>query len=86
MKYIAKAASVLFGASILALVVLAWSLATNGIASYIERAWCWNVGPSADCHFRGVWTFLVWCIVGIINILIAGFLFERIGENRNRRR
>ena len=86
MKYIAKAASILLGALILGLVVLAWGLATNGIASYIERAWCRNVGSSADCHFRGVWTFLVWCIVGIINILIAGFLLERIGENRNRRR
>ena len=49
MKYIAKAASILLGALILGLVVLAWGLATNGIASYIERAWCRNVGL-----FRGL--------------------------------
>lgn len=86
MKYIEKAAGILLGAFLLGLIVLAWGLATSSMASYVERAWCWSVGYPADCHFRGVWTFLVWCIIGIVNILIVGFLLERIGEERNRHR
>lgn len=84
MKYIKKAAGILLGALLLGLIVIAWGFATGGIASYVERGWCWSAGYPADCHFRGVWTFLVWCIIGIIGLLVVGFLVERIGEERHR--
>lgn len=86
MKHTKKAAGILLGALFLGLIVLAWGFATRGIASYVEHAWCWSAGYPADCHFRGVWTFLVWCIIGIVSLLIIGFLIERIGEERHRHR
>jgi hypothetical protein len=83
---IKKAASILLGALLLGFVVYAWSFTTGSIVSYVERGWCWSAGYPADCHFRGVWTFLVWCIIGITGILVVGFLIERISGVRHRDR
>jgi hypothetical protein len=84
--YLKKAGGILLGALLLGLAVLAWGLVTGGIVSYAERAWCWNASEPASCHFRGVWTFLLWSIVGIANLLILGLLVERLGSERGRRR
>jgi hypothetical protein len=86
LSYIKRAAGILLGALLLGLIIFAWAFATGGIASYVERAWCWSATQPANCHFRGGWTFLVWCVIGVVNILIVGFLLERIGEERNRHR
>lgn len=86
MNYIKKAAGILLGAVILALIILVWGFVTGGITFYAERAWCWSAGYPADCHFRGVWKFLVWCVVGVVGILIAGLLVERFSKERNNHR
>lgn len=83
MRYI-NTAGILLGALLLALAVLAWGFVTGAITSYAERAWCWSAGYSADCHFRGVWTFLIWCIIGIASLVIVGLLIERVGDQRHR--
>jgi uncharacterized membrane protein len=85
-KYIKKAAVILLGVALLGLAVVIWGFVTGSITSYAERAWCRSAAYPANCHFRGVWAFLIWCIVGVVNILIAGFLLERFGKERNRHR
>jgi hypothetical protein len=83
--YLKRAAGILLGALLLGLAVLAWGLATSAIVSYAERALCWNANGDAGCHLRGVWTFLLWSVVGIANLLIFGFLIERLGNYAGRR-
>jgi hypothetical protein len=81
--YIKQAAVVLLGllgVLLLALIVLGWGFATGSITSYAERFWCWGAGYAEDCHFRGASTFLMWCVVGLVNILIIGFLLDRIAR------
>jgi hypothetical protein len=71
--YIKQAAVVLLGLLgllLLGLLILGWGFATRSITSYAERFWCWGAGYAEDCHFRGASTFLMWCVVGLVNILI----------------
>lgn len=85
MDYLKKAAGILLGALLLGLAVLAWGFVTSAIVFYAERALCWNATGDAVCHLRGVWTFLLWSLVGIVNLLVFGFLIERLGNYASRR-
>lgn len=85
MDYLKKAGGILLGALLLGLAVVAWGLVTGAIVSYAEHAWCSNTSGDVVCHLRGVWTFLLWSVVGIVNLLIFGFLIERLGNYAGRR-
>jgi small-conductance mechanosensitive channel len=76
--YIKQAAVVLLGLLLLGLVVLGWGLATGSITTKPQPNRCWGAGYGEDCHFRGASTFLMWCVIGLVNILIIGFLLDRI--------
>lgn len=85
MDYLKKAIGILLGALLFGLAVLVWGLVTSAIVSYAERALCWNSNGDEACHLRGVWTFLLWSVVGIVNLLTFGFFIERFGNYAGRR-
>jgi hypothetical protein len=78
-----QAFGVVLGAIILVLVILLWGIATREMTLYIERAWCWTTAGRSECEIRGAWTFLLWCVTGIANILIIGWALDRIGARLN---
>ena len=72
------------GALLLIAIVLVWYGATWIITTLIVRAWCWHAVYAGTCHFRGAWTFTIWCVVGLVNMLLVGFSPERIGGRLER--
>ena len=73
------------GALLLIAIVLVWYGLTGIITTLITRAWCWHTVHADTCYFRGAWTFTIWCVAGIVNMLLIGFLVDRIGGRLERR-
>lgn len=73
------------GALLLIAIVLVWYGLTWSITTLVARAWCWRAVYADTCHFRGAWTFTVWCVAGLVNMLLIGFLVDRIRGRFERR-
>jgi hypothetical protein len=76
--------SALLGLLMLATLVFIWAGITRVIASFVERALCWQVNYAGVCHLRGAWVFLIWCVVALVNLLIIGLLIEKISQPMKR--
>ena len=74
------------GAVLLVGIALVWKYLTGRMTLLIEQVLCWNAPLVETCRFRGASFFLVWSVVGLVNILILGLLLERLNDRLQRRR
>jgi hypothetical protein len=72
------------GAIIIVVALIVWAYATGTMTSLAENIWCASIGKTVECHFRGYQHFLVWTVLGIINLLVLGLLSERIADRFRR--
>jgi len=81
-----RTALVALGAITLVVLAISWRYATVVMTSLVENAWCSTIEKAAVCRFRGYQHFLIWTIIGIINLLILGLLFDWISDRYSRKR
>jgi hypothetical protein len=86
MTLLKQAMVAILGAALLLAIVLVWRGLTGWMTLLIERAWCWNASLTDACRLRGSSLFLVWAVVGLVNIVIIGFVIERLNDRLRRRR
>ncbi len=74
---------VALGAILITAFVVVWKYVTGIMALFVENFWCTTFEKADVCRFRGYQHFLIWTVIGIINALILGLLFDRIaGRSR----
>jgi hypothetical protein len=71
---------VVLGIFLIAAFVIIWKFATDAATIFIQNLWCTSFGRTNDCQFRGYQHFLIWTVAGIINLLIMGFLCEKLAD------
>lgn len=79
-----RVALVALGAMLIVAFVIVWKYATGTMTLFVENFWCSTFEKTDACRFRGYQHFLLWTIIGIINLLIAGLLFDRIASRLGR--
>ena len=73
-------ALVALGAIVIAAAVIVWKYATGTMTSLVEDTWCTMIAKATVCQFRGYQHFLIWTVIGIVNLLILGLIVDRIGN------
>ena len=73
-----KVALVALGAILIAAFVIVWKYVTGTMTLFVENFWCTTIEKTDVCRFRGYQHFLIWAVIGIINILMVGFIFDRM--------
>jgi hypothetical protein len=79
-----QAALVALGAMLIALAVIGWKYLTEAMTLFAETFWCSTFEKTGVCRFRGYQHFLIWTVIGIINLLVMGLLIDRIGDRFRR--
>ena len=68
------------GAIMIVVAVLVWKYATSTMTNFVETAWCATIEKAEECRYRGYQHFLIWIVIGIVNMLILGLIIDRLGK------
>lgn len=79
-----RVAMVALGALLIVTFIIVWKFVTDAMTLFVENIWCTEFEKANVCRFRGYQHFLIWMVIAIINALIVGFLFDRIGSRFHR--
>ncbi len=72
-----QVALVALGAILIVAFVIIWKYVTGAMTLFVENFWCTTVDQAEACRLRGYQHFLIWTVIGIMNLLIAGWLLDR---------
>ena len=70
-----RVALVALGAILIVAFVIVWKYVTGIMTLFVENFWCSTFEKTDVCHFRGYQHFLIWTVIGIINLLIIMTLY-----------
>lgn len=80
MSVVRQAVLLVLGVIAIAAAVMVWNYATGTMTSLVEDAWCTIIAKAGGCRYRGYQHFLIWMIIGIVNLLILGLITDRIAS------
>ena len=80
MSVVRQIALIALGAIVIVAAVIVWKYSTGAMTSLVENTWCTIIAKAAVCQFRGYQHFLIWTVIGIMNLLILGLIVDRIGN------
>lgn len=75
---------VVLGMILIVVFAFVWKYVTGAMTLFLEDLWCTTIDQAGVCRYRGYQHFLLWSVVGIVNLVVLGVLWERIA-NRSRR-
>lgn len=79
-----QVALVALGAILIAAFVIVWKYVTGAMTLFVENFWCTTFEKADVCRIRGYQHFLIWTVIGIVNVLIVGLLFDRMAGRLRR--
>jgi hypothetical protein len=86
MTLVKQAMMALLGAALLVGALLVWYYLTGRITLFIEQALCSSASVAEPCRLRGASFFLLWTVIGLVNIVLIGLLIDRLNDRLQRRR
>jgi hypothetical protein len=79
-----QVALVVLGAILIVGFVVIWKYATDALTLFVESFWCTTIDKEQVCRLRGYQHFLIWTAIGIINLLIVGWLLSHFADRPRR--